>query len=111
MTADWQDDRSEDLQSERKRTREGDRSQRPSDPLVAAIHTSDHHRITGVVVRIFPDKGFGFVRDEQTRIERFFHQASCAPGLFLTLTINQTVSYLPTSTAKGPRALEVEDAT
>lgn len=30
-------------------------------------------RVTGVVIRVFPNKGYGFVRDINSSLTRFFH--------------------------------------
>lgn len=63
------------------------------------------------------DKGFGFVRDGETREEYFLHRSACEPqALFdqlLALTGEEQpwLSYRLGSSPKGPRAFEARMAT
>lgn len=62
-------------------------------------------RLTGMVVRIFPDKGFGFIRDDKGT-EYFFHRSAVREG-WDSLTINRSVSFVVENNPKGPRAGDV----
>lgn len=70
-------------------------------------------RIQGVVVRILKDKGFGFIRIDEGA-EYFFHMSNCDPGTWEEITaqpkdgIGTPITFEPTTTAKGLRALAVQ---
>jgi cold shock CspA family protein len=58
----------------------------------------------GTVVRMIAEKGFCFVRDEHG-IEAFLHMSCCEGETWSKLTQGTPVSFLVTSTSKGPRAV------
>jgi CspA family cold shock protein len=59
----------------------------------------------GVVVRVMPDKGFGFIRDER-RQELFFHR-SAAGDEFERMREGTKVTFTEARGPKGPRAESV----
>lgn len=63
-------------------------------------------RLSGTVVRVLPDKGFGFLRDP-AGIEYFFHRTACAVPLE-SITVGDVLTFAPSTSAKGPRAEQVE---
>lgn len=65
----------------------------------------------GVIARMVRDKGFGFVRDVDTKTEYFFHRSAVvAPSTFDRLDEGQVVTFEEESSAKGPRAGQVQAA-
>ena len=62
---------------------------------------------TGVVVRLIRDKGFGFLRDDQTGEERFFHRSALRNADFDSLTDSTKVQFQEGTGDKGPRAEQV----
>jgi cold shock CspA family protein len=58
----------------------------------------------GTVVRMVIEKGFCFVRDGRG-VEAFLHMSCCEGDTWSKLTAGTPVSFLVTSTAKGPRAV------
>jgi cold shock CspA family protein len=61
-------------------------------------------RQSGIVVRVFPDKGFGFIRD-QKGTEYFFHRTACRE--WDTLKMHQSVTFMVQDNPKGPRAEDI----
>lgn len=59
----------------------------------------------GTVIRIVTDRGFAFVRGDETGIEAFLHMSCCEGDTWSRLEQGTPVSFLVTSTAKGPRAV------
>lgn len=65
-------------------------------------------RISGRVRRLLRDKGFGFLVDSNDK-EYFVHLSNCLPGVWEELEPETVmVTFEPTDTAKGPRALNVD---
>lgn len=64
-------------------------------------------RMRGTIVRIKRESGFGFIRGEDGT-ERFFHRSAVTHGTFEALNERQGVTFEPTTTDKGPRAVEVQ---
>lgn len=62
--------------------------------------------MTGVIKRLVPEKGFGFVRDGGG-LERFFHRSAVVDDRFDDLREGQTVSFEDEKSDKGPRASHV----
>ena len=60
--------------------------------------------LTGTVVRLVVDKGFGFIQSPEGT-EYFFHR-SAAPD-FDRLDVGSTVHFVATEAPKGPRAESV----
>lgn len=52
-------------------------------------------------------RGYGFIMDDGHQVLRFFHANSVEDSEFTELTIGMEVSFDPTHTVKGPRALRV----
>ncbi len=64
--------------------------------------------LTGDIVRLLPDKGFGFVRAEDG-VEYFFHRSGVlrTSTAFADLSIGMRVEFEAEQGDKGPRAIEV----
>ena len=60
--------------------------------------------VTGTVVRLIDDKGFGFIAGPDGR-EYFFHRSAAAE--FDLLRAGSSVHFVPTDAPKGPRAESV----
>jgi cold shock CspA family protein len=68
-------------------------------------------RKVGWVVRLVPDRAFGFIKDEQGD-EYFMHKSNCSPnGLYTELQPQDPVSFAFERTAKGMKAIAVRRAT
>lgn len=66
----------------------------------------------GIVTRILPYKGFGFIKGDDG-MDRFFHAERCIPnGCFETLRAGATVEFQDEEgrDGKGPRAIDVKVA-
>jgi len=51
----------------------------------------------GVILTIYPSKGYGFVRGEDDNMTRFVHARDCVPrGAFDRMYIGQRVEFEPT---------------
>jgi len=61
----------------------------------------------GVVTRIFPDKGYGFIRGEDG-YQRFFHAHFVFNKMFDTLYEGTEVEFVPKEADKGKQATEVK---
>ena len=62
----------------------------------------------GTVMRKIEDRGFGFIREETTSTEYFFHLTGCLTP-FATLRKNQQVEFdVEPDSPKGPRATNVQ---
>jgi CspA family cold shock protein len=70
------------------------------------LPAQDDARHTGVIKRMVTDKGFGFVRDDQTGLEYFFHRSGAAN--FDALQEGTAVEFRAGTGPKGPRAEDVE---
>lgn len=57
----------------------------------------------GVIVRLFHDKKFGFIKSIDNQIEHFFHQSAVIGLRFEQLRVGQHVEFEPTASDKGPR--------
>lgn len=66
-------------------------------------------RLTGSVIRIVSDKGFGFIRGSDNQ-EYFFHRSSVRNNTFDDLNDHAQVTFTPTQGPKGSRAEDVEPA-
>ena len=64
----------------------------------------------GVIIRVLPNKGYGFIRDEAGR-SRFMHAKEVIPaGTFDLMRDGMTVEFEPSNTGEksdGLRALQV----
>lgn len=62
-------------------------------------------RIEGTIVRIFPEKKFGFAEDQYQR-EYFIHANTCEQSsVWATLARGSQVSFIVETSAKGLRGL------
>jgi CspA family cold shock protein len=59
---------------------------------------------TGTIARLLIDKGFGFVKDDATGVEHFFHRSAVQGSIFELLREGQRVEYETEASPKGPRA-------
>lgn len=64
----------------------------------------------GVVARLLTDKGFGFIKDNQTGAELFFHRSAVKGTTFEQLREGSAVQFEEGQGAKGPRAENVRAA-
>jgi CspA family cold shock protein len=65
--------------------------------------------MTGVIKRLMTDKGFGFIREEDTNFEYFFHRSSVKDRGFDQLAEGDRVAFEEDDDhGKGPRAANVE---
>lgn len=64
-------------------------------------------RASGKIVRLMRDKGFGFIRANDSNDEYFVHH-SVFKGQFATLQEGDAVSFVPSQGQKGLRAEAVE---
>ncbi len=63
--------------------------------------------MTGVITRLMPGKGYGFVRGND-RVSRFFHCRDVIPSeAFDTMHVGQAVEFEAVTIPKGARALQV----
>jgi CspA family cold shock protein len=62
-------------------------------------------RLEGIVKRLVADRGFGFVQAEG--LDYFVHKDDLANGQIEDLAPGTTVSFIPETTAKGPRGRAV----
>lgn len=61
--------------------------------------------MNGIVKRLVQDKGYGFLQDEATKVEHFFHRSAVkTAGGFENLKEGQHVDFDEVSSSKGPRA-------
>lgn len=65
--------------------------------------------MTGVITRLFADKGFGFIRSEASGVEFFFHRTGCEVS-FGDLREGDAVHFEKGDGVKGPRAEDVVKA-
>lgn len=72
--------------------------------------THPEQQATAVVERLFPDKGYGFLRTIEGR-EVYFHKNSVLHGDFKRLEIGTGVRYAEEAGRKGPQAstVQIED--
>jgi cold shock CspA family protein len=71
------------------------------------VDVPDSQRLTGVVVRRMETHGFCFIKVDDGR-EFFAHLSNFVGGQWDRATEGQSVSFVPTTTAKGLRALQVK---
>jgi cold shock CspA family protein len=63
-------------------------------------------KMTGTILRIRDDRGFGFLRDNEDGYEHFFHCSACITP-WENLLIGQTVTFDFGQTRKGIAAINV----
>ncbi|MFN7975107.1 MAG: cold shock domain-containing protein [Acidobacteriota bacterium] len=61
----------------------------------------------GKIVKLFKDKGYGFIRSEEAAKDLFFHRSAIKEKSFDMLEINDHVEFEFGESAKGPRAENV----
>lgn len=65
--------------------------------------------MNGSVVRLFLDKGYGFLQDAVSHTDYFFHRSGVVGGGFEALRVGDLVTYdLDPAATKGPRARTVQ---
>jgi cold shock CspA family protein len=64
-------------------------------------------RESGVVSRLIEGKGFGFIRADSGH-EFFLHMSNCLGSTWAQLSPGVAVTFVPTMTAKGSRAVLVK---
>lgn len=63
---------------------------------------------TGTIKKLVSDKGFGFIKDDKSGTEFFFHRSGVAKGkTFEALREGQAVAFETEDSPKGPRATAV----
>jgi cold shock CspA family protein len=80
----------------------------PPPTRVSESRIMDEPRITGTVTQLFPDRGFGFIRANEGH-EFFLHMSNCLGDTWSHLDLGTVVSFVPSTTAKGPRALLIRE--
>lgn len=65
-------------------------------------------RLTGTVKNIVNDRGFGFIKLDDSDTEYFFHYTGCVGVKFDVLKQGTRVSFIAGTGTKGPRAEQVE---
>ena len=63
--------------------------------------------MTGVVARVFPEKGFGFIKEDGSNQEFFFHRSAVRGSIFENLTRGTKVEFDEEDSSKGPRAVDI----
>lgn len=65
--------------------------------------------MTGTIVRLVRDKGFGFIKSDDDQTEFFFHRSGVMNDRFDLLREKQVVSFeMDAESPKGPRATNVQ---
>ena len=64
-------------------------------------------RAHGTVVKLMPDKGFGFIQDDQGA-EYFFHRSALSTQAWANLQLTDGVTFIIQENPKGLRAEAVE---
>ena len=68
-------------------------------------------KVQGVIKRLVVEKGFGFIRDEASGLEYFFHQSGLMAGMNIhELVEGDRVEFVPGRGPKGPRAESIRVA-
>jgi len=63
--------------------------------------------MVGTIKTLIQDKGFGFILEEGTNVEHFFHRSALKNAQFEDVKIGDKVSFESTPAQKGPRAEDV----
>jgi cold shock CspA family protein/ribosome-associated translation inhibitor RaiA len=71
------------------------------------VKTHPQQKLIGYVVRLFPAKGYGFIRSVEGR-DLYFHRNSVLHDDFKRLQIGAGVRYFPRQGEKGPQASTVQ---
>lgn len=66
--------------------------------------------MTGSIVKIVDDRGFGFIKPDEGEKELFFHARSLEEGVFDELKEGDKVTFDIEEGPKGPAAVDVEKA-
>lgn len=63
----------------------------------------------GTIKKLVADKGFGFIRDDESGTEYFFHRSGVSKGVaFESFREGQAVRFDTEDSTKGPRATGVK---
>ncbi len=79
--------------------------QQPRDVHYGKTHTKSPH---GVVSKVFPERGYGFLESEEDGHEIYFHQNSVLGARFAKVAVGSRVRYAEERGDKGPQASTVE---
>ena len=63
--------------------------------------------MTGIIIKIVDDRGFGFIKPDEGDKELFFHARSMEEGAFDELKENDKVTFDIEEGPKGPAAVDV----
>ena len=66
--------------------------------------------MTGIIIKIVDDRGFGFIKPDEGDKELFFHARSMEEGAFDELKENDNVTFDIEEGPKGPAAVDVQKA-
>jgi cold shock CspA family protein len=67
-----------------------------------------HQRTAGIVVRLFRERGYGFLKEAEGDQEVYFQRSAVPNGDFDRLEIGTQVRYVPRMGEKGPQASTVK---
>lgn len=62
---------------------------------------------TGIIVMLKKNKGYGFIKPEDSEINIFFHASGVLSPKFEELKNSERVEYLDVETPKGKKAIDV----
>lgn len=80
-------------------------SRNRSTPARVPVEATGAH--TGQIARLVREKGFGFIKPDDSEIEVFFHASALDRGVFDTLQEGNRVRFVGEHTHKGMRATDV----
>ncbi len=72
------------------------------------VPLGDVPRQNGIVVRLFPEKGYGFIKATSSGDEYFVHFKNCVGDAWKSIEEGTAVTFLPTASEKGNKALFVK---
>jgi CspA family cold shock protein len=62
---------------------------------------------TGTIARLVSERGFGFIKDDATGQEFFFHARDVTDRVFAVMKVGHVVTFDVVNGEKGPRAANV----
>jgi len=80
-------------------------------PSKTASRSGSDDRVRGIVQRLLPERGYGFIRAQSGQYENvdfFFHLSSLVNCRMDDLKIGDEVRFEPTTVARGLRAEQIE---
>jgi cold shock CspA family protein/ribosome-associated translation inhibitor RaiA len=72
------------------------------------VKSHPNQQVTGIIHRIFPEEGYGFIKTVDTNDDVYFHRNSLINEDFENLLVGFGVSYFEEMGEKGPQASSVE---